>query len=144
MLYEIVTITGRAALLNSQSREHRYRTVDGRPLEPGIYLAYWPASVEVPTYDEFASYIGPFPSALKAGEFSRDASHGWSEPFTPSQGSGEEGSGLPAMQAIQVSADESDDARQRRSKVWHAMRQLVEKGWMKAADLGPNSDSSGN
>jgi hypothetical protein len=64
--YEIVRVIDAAKLFDSESYERCYRTRGGRALLPGHYVVLWEEAVEWPAFDEKATYVGPYQTALLA------------------------------------------------------------------------------
>lgn len=90
MQYELVKVIDRARLLDAEQMRRIYVTRDGRPLAPGIHVAFHTSGARRAVYDSSVHFRGPFPSWRAARSFAEVwiASHGSaaSETTTPAQG----------------------------------------------------------
>ncbi len=69
MPHEIVNIINADRLLNAESYECPYVTMNHQSLNPGHYLVLWPRFVDKVKYDETAWYFGPFTSRCEADNY---------------------------------------------------------------------------
>jgi hypothetical protein len=59
-LYEVVYVIDGSRLIDPESYERRYSTVDGCGLTPGYYAVTWPDGLYSRRFDKKACYFGPF------------------------------------------------------------------------------------
>lgn len=118
MHYEIVEVIGNTSLLDSQQRQHPYRTANGRPLARGIYVVRSSFQLEPARYERSTTYYGPFSSWMAAGEFVRDHPHR-SEPIVS----------VPGIVEVRDASPRLPDEPVRDFR--DAVRRLVELGWMR-------------
>jgi len=64
--FEVVRISTGFRLIDPESYQRRYLRSDGIPLEPGIYVVHWPATVSQRRFDHHAIYLGPFTNLERA------------------------------------------------------------------------------
>lgn len=69
MQYELVKVIDRARLLDAQQMRRIYVTRDGRPLSPGIHVAFHASGARRAVYDSSVHFRGPFPSWRAARSF---------------------------------------------------------------------------
>jgi hypothetical protein len=83
MRYEIVRILNAANLIDAESYERCYRTRGAAALAPGHYVVLWDDTVERPAFDEQATYVGPYRSALLATMMLHSYLHSPRHPASP-------------------------------------------------------------
>lgn len=59
-IFEIAFVIGGYKLIDGESYERQYWRMDERPLPRGYYVVYWPKSVRVRRFNEYALFHGPF------------------------------------------------------------------------------------
>lgn len=64
--FEIVRIASGFRLFDDDSFQRRYARADNVPLQVGLYVVHWPASVRLRRFDEHAQFQGPFESPAAA------------------------------------------------------------------------------
>jgi hypothetical protein len=66
LAFEIVKVISATSLIDPESYQCTYQTVDAHPLERAHYVVLWPSGIKAPKYDRNAKYFGPFKSELHA------------------------------------------------------------------------------